>query len=135
MPHPWQIKLLGEWQVRREGDMPVHFKTRQASVLLAYLALHRRHAHSREMLAEQLWPDEDGDATRSRLRTVLWELRRVLEPEGTPPGTVLIAERAEIRLAPTTCTTDVEEFERSYQAALKTGEENARAACFCRAIE
>src|SRR4051794_14589660 len=76
----WRVKLLGELSVQRGEDTPARFDTRQTAALLAYLAYYRDRAHSREVVAEQLWPDEESEATRSRLRTAIWALRRVLEP-------------------------------------------------------
>src|SRR5262245_32928970 len=117
MRMPWRIKLFGGLVAQRGQEAPVRFETRQTAALLAYLAFHPNRTHSREILAEQLWPEEDAEATRSRLRTALWALRRILEPEETPAGSVLVAERTEVGLVPDSFTTDTVEFEQALQTA------------------
>jgi len=63
-----------------------HFRTRKAAELLAFLALHRGHAHPREAICELLWPDDDPLQTRHRLSVALSSLRAQFEPRGIPPG-------------------------------------------------
>src|SRR5438105_14754464 len=76
----WRIALLGGLSAERVGHVVTHFETRKAGALLAYLAFYADRGHPREVLAELLWPDEDPDATRARLRQALAALRRALEP-------------------------------------------------------
>src|SRR5690348_6620829 len=76
----WRIVLLGGLGAERDEHVVTHFETRKAGALLAYLAFYADRAHPREVLAELLWPDEDPDATRARLRQALAALRRALEP-------------------------------------------------------
>jgi DNA-binding SARP family transcriptional activator len=64
--------------------------TRTIQLLLAYLLLHKDRTHSREKLANLLWSDYDQNRARTCLRTALCRLRRLLEPEGTPRGTLLL---------------------------------------------
>src|SRR5689334_5911632 len=94
----WRIELLGGLRVWRGEQAVTHFETRKVAALLACLAFKPGRSHSREILAEQLWPEEDADATRDRLRQALAALRRVLEPPPVPAGSVLFADRTEIRL-------------------------------------
>jgi DNA-binding SARP family transcriptional activator len=84
--------------VSRGEHVVSQFETRKTSTVLARLALLPNRDHPREELVELLWPDEDPDATRPRLRQALAVLRRVLEPEGVPGGSVLIADRSNVRL-------------------------------------
>jgi DNA-binding SARP family transcriptional activator/TolB-like protein len=122
----WHIELLGELRAH-QGDRDVtRFETRKTGALLACLALHRGRAVPREVLAEQLWPGEDPDATRPRLRQALAALRRALEPPGTPAGRVLIADRATVRLDPQTVITDVAEFERALRDAAQAASSDER---------
>src|SRR5690242_15744941 len=52
----WRIEMLGGLRVLR-GDRAIsHFTTRKAGALLAYLAFYHQDSHSREYLAEWLWP-------------------------------------------------------------------------------
>lgn len=57
--------------------------------LLAYLTLHRRRIHSREVLASLFWGDSSDNRARSCLSTALWRLRKVLESKDIPKGTYL----------------------------------------------
>src|SRR5262245_10862308 len=104
---PCRIWMLGGLEVDSAGRTVCHFETRQTGALLARLAYPPGRAHLREALAELLWPEEDPEATRGRLRQALAALRRVLEPEGIVPGTILVADRAEVRLAANAVATDV----------------------------
>lgn len=108
---PLRIEMLGGLRVIRGSTVVTHLETRRASVLLAWLALHLGKPCPREVLAEMLWPDEDVDAVRGRPRQVLSSLRRELAPEGEPEDTVLVADRAEVRLRADRLSTDVTEFE------------------------
>src|SRR5207247_1658627 len=79
-PYTWRIELLGGLRAISETTVASHFETRKAASLLAYLACRRGRAVPRETLAEMLWPDEDVDATRDRLRQALAAIRRAIEP-------------------------------------------------------
>jgi DNA-binding SARP family transcriptional activator len=113
----WRIELLGGLQARREDGPVACFESRKAAALLARLAFAPDRARSRDALAEQLWPDEDGEAVRDRFRHALSALRRVLEPPGTTPGSVLRADRAEVGLVPGAVTTDLADFEAALRQA------------------
>src|SRR5205823_8779553 len=96
-----------------------HFETRKTGALLAYLAYFPGRAHPRELLAELLWPDEDSEATRVRLRAAFAALRRILEPPEISPGSVLIADRVTAQLDRQAVVTDVSEFEAALQHAAR----------------
>src|SRR5881275_651857 len=113
----WQIHLLGGLRAERAGQVVTHLEFRQVRSLLGYLAYHLNRAHPRETLLELLWPEEDPEATRVRLRTVLARLRHVLEPPGVPPESVLFADRASVQLRPAAVTTDVIRFEATLRRA------------------
>src|SRR5690348_17046070 len=100
MATTWRIELFGAFRAFSGARVLTHFETRKVGVLLAILALHLGRSQPREALAEQLWPDEDAEAVRNRLRQALSSLRRELEPPNTPNGAVLIADRAEVSLNP-----------------------------------
>ena len=114
----WHISLLGEFRVQNGAEEPLHFDTRQTTALLAYLSFYGHRAHSREILAEHLWPDEDVNATRARLRTALWAIRRLLEPRSMS-GTVLNSSRSDVQLLAHAFTTDVANFEQAIEKAEK----------------
>src|SRR5439155_17880127 len=80
---------------------------------------HRGRAQPREVLAEMLWPDEDVEATRDRLRQALAAIRRGIESDGIRKGSVLVADRAEVALSAAEVITDVEQFEQKLLSAGK----------------
>jgi DNA-binding SARP family transcriptional activator len=139
---PWRIELFGGLTARH-GDRAVsHFETRKIAALLACLSLRLPHPVPRMVLAEQLWPEEDWDATRNRLRQALSSLRRDLEllrpaadaPEAGERDGVLLADRADVRLNAAVVTTDVAEFESALRAAGRAADPPARAAFLREAI-
>lgn len=131
----YRVELLGGLRIQTGQQGITRLESRKAGALLACLALHPGRAFPRDTLAEWLWPDEDPEATRGRLRQALTALRRVLEPDGTPPGTFLIADRSLVRLASGVLTTDVAEFEGSLREAGRQADPAARARGLRRAVE
>jgi predicted ATPase len=121
LQEPWRIEMFGGLKARQGEREITRFQTHKAGALLAYLAYHLHQVHSREQLAELLWPETPPETGRHNLRQALTSLRRQLEPPGMPAGTVLIADRAHIYLRPTAVTTDVTDFETALRSA-----ENAR---------
>jgi DNA-binding SARP family transcriptional activator len=75
----WRIELLGRLRAVAVSLCVTRFRTQKTAMLLAYLARHPHRAHSRETLAELLWPDEEEEAGRHNLRNTLSALRRQLE--------------------------------------------------------
>ncbi len=73
------VSLLGPPRIERDGA-PVSLDTRKALALLAYLALAER-SHSRDALAELLWPGRDNEHARGALRRTLSTLRKALGEE------------------------------------------------------
>jgi len=113
----WRIELLGGVSLSRGGQSLPPFKTRRMTRLLARLACFPDRAHARDILAEELWPEEDPEAIRERFRQTLALLRRELEPEGIPSGSVLIADRSTVRLAQGSFSTDIADFTAALRAA------------------
>lgn len=133
--HPHcHIELLGTPRIIRADQSLTHFPRQKAVHLLAYLALHRRQPQPRERLIDLLWPDMDLPAGRDSLSTTLAALRHVLEPDGTPRGSVLSATRQHIGLDPVAVTTDVAEFERLLSEAGRAPSPAARADLLARAV-
>ncbi|HEY3414908.1 MAG TPA: tetratricopeptide repeat protein [Armatimonadota bacterium] len=113
----WEIKLFGWLRATRGNCVVSRFPTRKCASLLAALAYNIDRPHSREVLTEMLWPDADPQAARNRFRVALSSLRALLEPDGVPAGTVLIADRSAVGLSAAEVTTDVREFEATLAAA------------------
>ena len=96
------LALLGPPVVRRDGT-PVTFDTRKATALLALLAVTGRE-HSREQLADLLWPE--ADAARGRA-----SLRRTLSVTAAVMGDGLVISRAAVALEPSAVQVDVRDIE------------------------
>src|SRR5579871_6671300 len=107
----WTIHLLGGLTVHSDLRQVTRFRTQKAASLLAYLAGHTT-PQPREILLALLWPEAEPDVARHNLSNALSFLRHLLEPPGVPPGTVLLAHRATVRLNPAAVTVAVVEFER-----------------------
>src|SRR5947207_13712451 len=116
----WRVDLLGGLTAARGDRRVTRFHTQKSAALLAYLSYYRVRSHPREVLVEILWPEEDLDVARHRLRVALSFLRRELEPPGTAAGTILVTDRATVRLGPAV-TTDVAEFEQALHEAARAG--------------
>jgi DNA-binding SARP family transcriptional activator/tetratricopeptide (TPR) repeat protein len=97
-----RLELLGPPVVLRDG-LPVTFDTRKAVALLALLAVTGRE-HSREQLADLLWPE--ADSTKGRA-----SLRRTLSVTAAAMGACLTISRAAVTLEPAAVQVDVPEFE------------------------
>jgi DNA-binding SARP family transcriptional activator/RecA/RadA recombinase len=95
------LALLGPPVVRR-GGAPVTFDTRKATALLALLAVTGRE-HSRDQLADLLWPEADSAKGRA-------SLRRTLSVTAAVMGDGLVISRAAIALDPALVRVDVREF-------------------------
>lgn len=105
-----KIQLLGGLRVQQDKRETTRFSTQKTASLLAYLAYYRHQNHPREILVEMLWPESDPRVGRTRLSTALCSLRKLLEPEGVPPGSVLTSTHFAIGLNPAVVTTDVAAF-------------------------
>jgi DNA-binding SARP family transcriptional activator/tetratricopeptide (TPR) repeat protein len=96
------LALLGPPVVKREGA-PVTFDTRKAIALLALLAVTGRE-HTREQVADLLWPDADDAKARG-------SLRRTLSVAAAAVGPALAITRTTVGLVPGAVDVDVREFE------------------------
>ncbi len=88
------IQFLGGFHIRTAGSAtPVPLAPRLRD-LLVILASQPGKLHPRESLMTALWRDADEDHARRCLRSALWRLRRVLEPEGVAAGRYLKTDDA-----------------------------------------
>ncbi|HLV81213.1 MAG TPA: BTAD domain-containing putative transcriptional regulator, partial [Chthonomonadaceae bacterium] len=117
LAEPWAITLFGGLSARQGERVITRFQTQKTAALLAYLAYYAHRSHPREELVAMLWPDAEPEAGRTSLRTALSSLRRQLEPPGAPDGSVLIADRANVRLNPASIRVDATQFEQALRAA------------------
>ena len=126
MEQCWRIELLGQLRACLGDQRTVPFQIEKSGALLAYLAYHTRHPQPRELIVELLWPEEDPEEARRKLRFMLHSLRRQLPYAASPGGSLLIAERTTLRLDPAALTTDVAEFRNTLQAAADPAQRGRR---------
>src|SRR5262249_2747469 len=127
MQSEWRIELLGGLRAQRGDQVITRFQKQKAGVLLAYLAYYPR-AHSREVLAELLWPGIDPESGRNSLRVTLHALRQQLEPVATAEQSLIVADRTAIALRPDAFTTDVADWDSARRAASRAASPEERAA-------
>lgn len=123
MQQIWRVCLFGELRVLKEPPFTnldsitpqtsplTRFRTQQTGALLAYMAYHPRATFSREELIGTIWPEDEPDTARTKLRMALSSLRRQLEPPGIAPGTVVTSDRLHAGLNRAVIGTDVARFE------------------------
>jgi predicted ATPase len=105
----WRIEMLGGLRAVRGDRTLARFPGRKAASLLAYLALSPGRFHTREALAEMLWPEVPRASQFHNLRLTLSRLRSLLAPDDA----LLDADRLAVRLDSAAFTTDVAEFEQA----------------------
>jgi DNA-binding SARP family transcriptional activator len=81
-----RIRLLGGLGLS-DGDTPLDaIPGQKARDLLAYLALNRDRPLHRDVLCGALWGEQSDAEARKALRSALWRLRSVLEPDDARRG-------------------------------------------------
>ena len=71
------LQLLGAFTVERDGKPLNGFATDKARALLAYLAVERELPHRRESLSVLLWPYQNDERARQRLRPATTHRKQV----------------------------------------------------------
>src|SRR5579871_492506 len=120
----WTIQLLGGLSAHSPQRQITRFRTQKAASLLAFLAFRAAPgipSQPREMLIDLCWPDAEPEVGRHNLSNALSFLRHLLEPPGVPPGTVILADRATVRLNPAAVTVDAVQFEHELHQAQARG--------------
>jgi DNA-binding SARP family transcriptional activator len=77
VPPASRIALLGPMRIER-GDSVVALKYHKSRALLAWLLAQPGAAHSRDWLAELLWPGEEPGSGRRKLKRVLFDVKAAL---------------------------------------------------------
>ncbi len=77
------IRLFGKIVIQQHGRAVSELPAK-AMELLAYLLLHCDRAHTREALAELLWPETSNIVSKKYLRQTLWQLQTALEFQTAP---------------------------------------------------
>ena len=110
-----EIRLLGGFEVRVDGQAVNGFESQKVRGLLAYLVMPRGVPQGRERLAALFWPEHEPNSARSSLRQALYNLRSTLAPTNpvvSTHQTVAFSRDSDVRV-------DAEDFE----AALRRGME------------
>jgi DNA-binding SARP family transcriptional activator len=89
-----QVRLFGQVKVSYDNWLTEVKLTRVVRGLLAYMLLYRHRTHSRDLLAALFWGEQSEEKAHACLNTTLWRLRRILEPDGTPPGKYLVSHHS-----------------------------------------
>ena len=78
------IQMFGQFCVRRNEQVVAGFEAHKVQELFCYLLLHQQHFHSRESLANLLWPDTTTGQSKKRLRQAIWLLQSALGSQKEP---------------------------------------------------
>jgi ATP/maltotriose-dependent transcriptional regulator MalT len=109
---PWALKLqaLGGWHVERaDGPLPVSRKeSRRLQELLHLLVAQGDAAVAQDTLADELWPDAEGDAARNALDNALHRLRKWLGGDDR-----ILVRHSALSLNRQRCWSDVAALERA----------------------
>ncbi|KPV51950.1 hypothetical protein SE17_18345, partial [Kouleothrix aurantiaca] len=110
------VRLLGPFAVLINGVPATGFSYAKVRALLAYLALRRRHPHSRAALAALPWPDQPERVARASLSQALPTLRAALgDKDAEFP--ILLADSLHVQLDPACqLAVDVTQFLAALQA-------------------
>ena len=110
-----EVRLLGGFELAREGRTLEQLPLRAARSLFAYLVLNRERPHTRDLLAGTFWPEFDESRARRRLSQALWQIRTTLGDEVS--GRYLVGGQDTVRFSPDAdFRLDVDEFERALDA-------------------
>ena len=106
------LNLLGSPEfINGETRQKVRFAYAKLALLVAYLALEKR-VHTRESLADLLWPELDVDRARANLRRALFNLQQAFVAAGMPKS-LIHADRSAVSLSKECFFIDVLEFEKN----------------------
>ncbi len=131
----WRIQLLGGFIARQGEQMVDRFRTRKGGEMLAALALHPHCTLPREELLLRLWPDEDPEAARNRLRVELAALRRQFQAPGQAAPPLIEADRFLVRLHPEAFLIDTAEFEQGLAQAGRASERPEQIRLLAQAVD
>ena len=124
---PYFLRLLGGFDVLRDGRSAAGGCYGKMQALLAYLAAESDRIHSRQALAGLLWPERDEDHARQSLRQALTGLREVLGGDAGSEA-LLTTSRETVALNRDAFRTDLSAFAAPTPAACPPGL-GERAAC------
>jgi WD40 repeat protein/DNA-binding SARP family transcriptional activator len=86
-----KISMLGSFQVSAGKIILNKFESNKVRALFAYLVSEMNCPHSRESLAELLWPDASTQSALANLRYALADLRKVIGDENANPPYLIVS--------------------------------------------
>lgn len=106
-----RVQVMGTFEVTAVDGSSPRWTSRKARELLKIVVARRGSPVAREVVMNELWPDEDPDTLKNRLSVALSTVRRALDPERTLPSDALLAtEAGALRLVTAAVDVDAEEF-------------------------
>ena len=116
------VRLFGGVQVSLPGITAPLNMQRANQLLFAYLLLQPRHHFSREHLIGTFWSEKSETHARQCLRSTLWRLRHLLEPDASQRGSYLVTTPSGDIGFNWCCNywIDAEEFSRSVEPLLQS---------------
>jgi DNA-binding SARP family transcriptional activator len=111
-----RVTLFGKFNVRHETQDITPALGAKVQELLCYLLLYHTRLHTREALADALWPDAAPDRSQKYLRQTLWQLQTVLDREVEADHESIVSlEPGWIHLNPeTNLWSDIQIFEQAF---------------------
>lgn len=122
-PGNLSVQLLGEIQVSVEGRGRLKWRTSKEKELFAYLAVHYGSRVHRDVLLDELWPDEHYQKAKVYLHTCVSYLRRDLRQLGMEDA--VIYEDEKYSLIPALEHSDYREFVETAATLLSSGGSHA----------
>jgi DNA-binding SARP family transcriptional activator len=110
------VALFGKISVQQDGQ-PITDLSAKALELLCYLLLYHSQSHTRDALAELLWPDAASERSQKYLRQTLWHLQTRLDsqPNHAQAETLFVLHPGWVCLNPkANWSADVDIFEQAY---------------------
>lgn len=108
------VRLFGQLSLQ-QNEQPLVDLPAKALELLCYLLLHPARAHTREAVAEALWPGVAPASSQKYLRQTLWQLQAAWAKSANDQPEILLTDQSGwIRINPAaSCWVDVTVFERA----------------------
>ena len=122
-----ELKTLGSLRIFTGGAevTSVNWRTTKTRDLLAFL-VHQRNPVSKEVILEELWPDNEFEKSQGLFHTSLYYLRQILEKIGYPD--LIIYQNKHYELATKLYTTDRIQFQELVAAGFNDETPSEKAA-------
>lgn len=114
------VRLFGQISVQY-GAQSLTTLPAKALELLCYLLVYRDRSHTRNFLAEMLWPNASCKASSKYLRQTLWQLQMAMDPgvlkDETPTDEIILLNPGWVQINPhANCWVDANVLEEAYDA-------------------